>query len=104
MPFGLWLIGIEVRPDRGNAVRVSASQAELEATANIVLRPSRRMIRRRRGKGAHERSIAVGSPWPGVADIEMTMGVDERRPDEPMTQVMSFVGGECSGGRYRRNE
>ena len=77
---GGFMIGVDMRADRRDAVRVGATQAEIHAPAQIRLGPIRPI--RGRGKARIEkRAVDVRTALDGVAFVEMGVNVDQGRPN-----------------------
>ncbi len=83
----LALVGIEVGPDRRDAVRLGAAQGEVHAAPEVRPAPVRLAVRPGRVDRAAEVTREVGRAVDGVSLVEVGVHVDERRPQVAAAEV-----------------
>ena len=78
-------------------MRISATQAKLEARFDIGFRVVFAAIGHDGGLGARMRAVRIGLPRPGLRLVQMHMPIDEARPDLASVQI-DAVGRRSSRG------
>ncbi len=87
-PGGLGVVGvgIEVRADRGDAVRVGGAQAEVHARDDVGVRAQRPVCGGGEA-GAVEGAVGIGRALDGMRLVEVRVQVDEARPQLPAAEI-----------------
>ena len=90
---------IDMRADRGHAVRIGAAQREIHAALDIARAPIARAIVFRSLDRAAERPVGITDARDGMALVDMGVHVDERGPDVAAGEVGRLRIGARRGDR-----